>query len=53
MASYDYNVALSKGGSSPYFDGLTNTFEISIIFTGKPKVVPPVFEDDFILNPRF
>lgn len=53
MASYDYNMSVSKGGNSNYFQGLTNTFEISIIFTGKPKVVPPLFEDDFILNPRY
>lgn len=53
MASYDFNVSMTKSGGSQYFQGLTNTFEISIIFTGKPKVVPPLFEDDFILNPRY
>ncbi len=53
IASYDFNLGLSKGGSSNYFDGLVNTFEISLIFTGKPKIVPPLLEDDFILNPRF
>jgi len=53
LASYDWNIAMSKSGSSNYFEGLTNTFEISIIFTGKPKIVPPLLEDDFILNPRY
>lgn len=53
MSSYDLNVAMSKAGYSDYFQGFTNTFEISIIFTGKPKIVPPLLEDDFILNPRY
>jgi hypothetical protein len=53
MGSYDANVSLSKAGSSKYLNGITNTFEISIIFTGKPKVTPPLLEDDFILNPRY
>jgi hypothetical protein len=53
MASYDYDISLSKAGSSDYFNKLPNTFEISIIFTGKPKIVPPLFEEDFILNPRY
>lgn len=53
MGSYDANVSLSKAGSSKYLDGITNTFEISIIFTGKPKVAPPLLEDGFILNPRY
>lgn len=53
MSSYDFNTGMSKGGYSDYFQGFTNTFEISIIFTGKPKIVPPLFEDDFILNPRY
>jgi type IX secretion system PorP/SprF family membrane protein len=53
MTTYDMNIAMSKAGSSDYFQGLTNTFEISIIFTGKPKITPPLLEDDFILNPRY
>jgi type IX secretion system PorP/SprF family membrane protein len=53
MGSYDANVSMSKSGNSKYLDGITNTFEISIIFTGKPKVAPPLLEDDFILNPRY
>lgn len=53
MASYDYDISLSKAGSSDYFKKIPNTFEISIIFTGKPKIVPPLFEENFILNPRY
>lgn len=53
LASYDYDISLSQAGTSEYFNKIPNTFEISIIFTGKPKVVPPLFEDDFILNPRY
>jgi type IX secretion system PorP/SprF family membrane protein len=53
MGSYDANASLSKAGSSKYLDGISNTFEISIIFTGKPKIAPPLLEDDFILNPRY
>ena len=53
MGSYDANVSMSKTGNSKYLDGITNTFEISIIFTGKPKVAPPLLEDGFILNPRY
>jgi len=53
MMSYDAHVSISKGGNSKYLDGITNSLEISIIFTGKPKVAPPMLEDDFILNPRY
>lgn len=53
MGSYDFDVAMSKAGFSNYFEGFSHTFEISIIFTGKPKIVPPLLEDDFILNPRY
>jgi type IX secretion system PorP/SprF family membrane protein len=53
MGSYDFDIAMSKAGFSNYFQGFTNTFEISIIFTGKPKIVPPLLEDDFLLNPRY
>lgn len=53
MASYDMHTSISKGGNSPYLDGMLNSLEISIIFTGKPKVAPPMLEDDFILNPRY
>lgn len=53
MLSYDAHVSLSKGGNSRYLDGIANSLEISIIFTGKPKVAPPLLEDDFILNPRY
>lgn len=53
MMSYDAHLSISKGGNSQYLDGITNSLEISIIFTGKPKVAPPLLEDDFILNPRY
>lgn len=53
MMSYDAHVSISKGGNSNYLDGIANSLEISIIFTGKPKVAPPLLEDDFILNPRY
>lgn len=53
MASYDAHMAVSKSGNSNYINGISNSLEISIIFTGKPKVVPPLLEDDFILNPRY
>lgn len=52
LASYDYNSGLSLSNDQ-YFDGLLNTFEISVIFTAKPKKVPPLLEDRFILNPRY
>jgi hypothetical protein len=53
MFSYDYNTSFSKGGNSSYLAGRTNTFELSIVFLGKPNVKPPLLEDNFILNPRF
>lgn len=53
MMSYDAHLPISKGGNSRYLDGISNSLEISLIFTGKPKVAPPLFEDDFILNPRY
>jgi len=53
VMSYDAHLSFSKGGNSKYLDGISNSLEISIIFTGKPKVAPPLLEDDFILNPRY
>jgi type IX secretion system PorP/SprF family membrane protein len=53
MFSYDYNTSFSKGGNSNYLSGRTNTFELSIVFLGKPNIKPPLLEDNFILNPRF
>jgi type IX secretion system PorP/SprF family membrane protein len=53
MFTYDYNLSFSKGGSSNYVNGMTNTFELSLIVTGKPTKRPPLMEDEFILNPRY
>jgi hypothetical protein len=53
MFSYDYNLSFSKGGNSNYLAGRSNTFELSIVFLGKPNIKPPLLEDNFILNPRF
>lgn len=53
MISYDYNTTFTNGADNKYFDQMSKTFELSLIWTGRPKVLPPLLEDVFLLNPRF